>query len=113
MSKEKQIEEMAEITSRDCGNCNNCKYVGMKGDGVDCIDYFFANTLYNAGYRKQEWNSVEERLPNEGVRVLVWLKGDDRQYTSIDTDRLSFKKWVRWGRLVTHWMPLPEPPKGE
>ena len=59
MSKEKQIEEIAEITSRDCGNCNSCKYVGMKGDGIDCIDYFFANTLYNAGYRKQSEVALE------------------------------------------------------
>ena len=73
---------------------------------------------YKNGYAKGfadgkgEWISVSERLPKEGVRVLVWLKGDNSQYTSIDTDRLSLKKWVRWGRLVTHWMPLPEPPEG-
>lgn len=60
---------------------------------------------------RSEWISVDERLPKEGVRVLVWLKGDGIKYTSIDTDRLSLKKWVRWGKLVTHWMPLPEPPK--
>ena len=31
--------------------------------------------------------------------------------TNTDTDRLLDGIWVRWGRDVTHWMPLPEPPK--
>jgi hypothetical protein len=77
-------------------------YADGKGEPISC------------GHEKGgEWISVNERLPKEGVRVLVWLKGDNSQYTSIDTDRLSLKKWVRWGSLVTHWMPLPNPPKGE
>lgn len=103
-----QIEEMARTL---CGekekSCAKC-------DSFDLCEFWIeASILHNAGYRKQEWISVEERLPKEGVRVLVWLKGDNSQYTSIDTDRISLKKWVRWGRLVTHWMELPEPPKGE
>ena len=53
MSKEEQIKEIAEITSRDCGTCSNCEYGAMGHGGIDCIDYFFAHTIYNAGYRKQ------------------------------------------------------------
>ena len=113
MSKEKQIEEMALVIASGKGNnsCKNCEECVCHD--IDCIYKNIADILYNAGYRKQEWISVEERLPKEGVRVLVWLKVDNSQYTSIDTDRLSLKKWVRWGRLVTHWRELPEPPKGE
>ena len=33
----------------------------------------YANELYNAGYRKQEWISVDERLPEEGKYVIVWV----------------------------------------
>ena len=54
--------------------------------------------------------SVKEQLPEEDVRVLVYLK-TTRSYTKIDTDRLLDGIWVRWGRDVTYWMPLPEPPK--
>ena len=57
-----------------------------------------------------EWISVKERLPEEEERVLVYLDSN-RSYTKTDTDRLINSKWVRWGRDVTHWMPLPEPPK--
>ena len=107
MSKE-QIEEMAADICLVKHNCNDvCNPINT------CNALKYARRAYEAGYRKQEWISVEERLPKEGVRVLVWLKGDGSNYTSIDTDRLSLKRWVRWGRLVTHWMRLPEPPKGE
>lgn len=57
-----------------------------------------------------EWISIEELLPEENVRVLVWLKGNDN-YTRIDTDRLAHSSnpfWVRWGKYVTHWAPIPE-----
>ena len=74
---------------------------------------------YKNGYAKGYadalggWISVKDRLPDEDVRVLVYLHSD-RSYTTMDTDRLLNGKWVRWGALdVTHWMPLPLPPKGE
>lgn len=95
----------------DCGLCNN---VEMYDDQIEHIaDAIIESDIIKCCHRQSEWISIDERLPEEGVRVLVWLKGDGSQYTSTDTDRLSLKKWVRWGRLVTHWMPLPEPPKGE
>ena len=59
---------------------------------------------------ENKWISVDERLPEENVRVLVWLKDDVQRYTHIDTDRRLHAIWVRWGENVTHWMPLPEPP---
>jgi hypothetical protein len=106
-----QIEEMGKLCPfHEEGKCNLLEDEVVCDFDCDMCDY--ADALYNAGYRKQsEWISVDERLPEEGVRVLVWLKGDGSQYTRTDTDRLSLKKWVRCGRLVTHWMPLPEPPK--
>lgn len=55
-----------------------------------------------------EWISVKDRLPDEDTRVLVYIKGT---YTFFDTDRILYGKWVRWNASVTHWMPLPEPPK--
>lgn len=57
-----------------------------------------------------EWISVEDRLPDEDVRVLVCIDSD-RHYIKMDTDRILKGKWVRWSTYVTHWMPLPEPPK--
>lgn len=55
-----------------------------------------------------KWVSVKERLPENNCRVLVHVTGKP---FDIDADRLVNRKWVRWGWCVTHWMPLPEPPK--
>jgi hypothetical protein len=102
---EKQIEEIKDCIDSVYG-CD-CAYFGVDGLAI-------AEAIYNEGYRKQEWISVEERLPAEDVRVLVWLRKDHKTtYTRIDTDRRLNGVWVRWYESVTHWMPLPSAPKGE
>ena len=103
MSREKQIEELINelIRTNGYGTLNAV-----------------AERLYNAGYRKQEWISVEDDTPKDGEkRVQVFLRDDDFTKpigeNKIDTDRFIDGKWVRWGKHVTHWMSLPDPPKGE
>jgi len=56
-----------------------------------------------------EWISVEDRLPDEGVDVLLWcgwaitgLIGNDNSFYTEDG--------VNPCHNVTHWMSLPEPP---
>ena len=117
---EKQIEEINEIIASKI--CESYSPICDEWQPHDCGKCYandthiseISETIYNAGYRKQEWISVEERLPAEDVRVLVWLRKDHKTtYTRIDTDRRLNGVWVRWYESVTHWMPLPEPPKGE
>lgn len=55
-----------------------------------------------------EWISVKDRLPEEKTRVLVFVPHSS---IKIDTDRIVGRIWVRWNGHITHWMPLPEPPK--
>jgi hypothetical protein len=81
----------------------------------------------------QEWISVKDRLPEESLNVLVFVHEDNRQGTSIAY--YLDNRW--WGGIyqgenepflevfeddyrfylqsccVSHWMPLPEPPKEE
>ena len=58
-----------------------------------------------------KWISVKDRLPKVGEHVLVFSP-----ITGIKTDFIAFvendeeDRFFRSGR-VTHWMPLPEPPK--
>lgn len=65
--------------------------------------------------RVPQWISVDDRLPEDDKqRVMVAYIGDyPIGYPKIDTDRYVRGHWVRYGGYVTHWMPLPEPPKGE
>ena len=98
MSKEKQIEEMEQTL------CNARKVYVYSKD--------IAEHLYNAGYRKQsEWIGIEERLPErEGTYLVYTYKGaikfgDFRCYYA-KNDNPQFDYYV------THWMPLPDAPKG-
>lgn len=75
-----------------------------------------------------EWISVEDRLPEQDGWYLVFAPGywGKRQSYGIDGMACSnFKHNYKdhwgierkssrgWSGIVTHWMPLPEPPKGE
>lgn len=62
------------------------------------------------------WIPVSERLPENGVSVLGWYK--DNPFARFCPEIVSWngKGWVfvyaqRYVTDVTHWMPLPEPPK--
>lgn len=56
--------------------------------------------------QQTEWISVEDRLPEEEGQYLVCQKGNAIVTSSYS---LCKKKWFH--HEVTHWMPLPEPPK--
>ena len=66
--------------------------------------------------RVQEWISVKDRLPITNVGVLVYtprLKNIFEVFYKLDGKWEIFS--YRGGEIlndeVTHWMPLPEPPK--
>lgn len=50
MSKEKQIEEMAKVI---CGNKRDCKTCVHNSAIKECGCIFYANRLYEQGFRKQ------------------------------------------------------------
>lgn len=70
-----------------------------------------------------KWISVKERLPKEEGWYLVYTT-PNREHKSIN--KAMFCKGYAWGNFepywrgagghwanVTHWMELPDPPKGE
>ncbi len=58
-----------------------------------------------------EWISVKDRLPEAGSYVLAYL--DFGYGYSITTSIYIKNGFVTGEKDVTHWMPLPQPPKGE
>lgn len=58
------------------------------------------------------WISVKERLPEEGERVLFFCDDVDIGYFFKERG-WHFLDGGDWFEIneVTHWMPLPEPPK--
>lgn len=93
----------------------------------------YAEQLYNTGYRRQEWISVDERLPKIEGDARTWGELKIRKSVRVlcACVQKSGKTFVKegycevWGDShraywkipgsidkVTHWMPLPEAPKG-
>ena len=68
--------------------------------------------------RVQEWISVEDRLPEVGGYVVCIAKRNPFSRFIPMVARIEKNGWVnpiteQYISEVTHWMPLPEPPKGE
>lgn len=83
---------------------------------------YIAEKLIANGVTVQEWISVDDRLPEEGEYVLCVLKGFNyggkiQVCKFVPADKFKDKPYFEHFRngfpSVTHWMPLPEPPKGE
>lgn len=55
---------------------------------------------------EEKWIPVAERLPEVGKDVLVYSEYDGVSIDYHGGDSFGYA-------LVTHWMPLPEPPKEE
>jgi hypothetical protein len=114
MSKEKQIKEMAQAM---CGNGTSRGECVMDDEpcSLECVYGSCAERLYGKGYRKQEWISVEERLPEPQKLVLcIWERDDGWNYGFARYQREDVWYVSNEGMpRVTHWMPLPAPPKGE
>lgn len=86
---------MNEDKSEDHCNCNLCVMI-----------------------RQTTWVSVRNRLPEEGTRVLTYSKFEESIKIDYFIELESQAKGFIWAcRLereeseVTHWMPLPKPPK--
>ena len=67
---------------------------------------------------KQGWISVKDGLPEIDQKVLVYDAGDETEihvyHLREDLDGLYWDDEGGWAvdfENVTHWMPLPEPPK--
>ena len=62
------------------------------------------------GVTVQEWISVNDRLPEQWEEAICIAADGD----------MMIGKYTEWGWMfpcyfedLTHWMPIPEPPKGE
>ena len=66
------------------------------------------------GYRKQEWISVKDALPEDEQTVLTIDTGREMQVCFYETAQKGVFQLFH-GLVsvynITHWMPLPEPPK--
>ena len=77
-----------------------------------------AENLLENGVTVQEWISVEDRLPENGGYVVCIAKRNPFSRFMPMVARIEKNGWVnpitgQYISEVTHWMPMPHPPKGE
>ena len=113
------LEERRMQASEVLGSMN-------KGFGAWYADHLIANgvTLAEDNNVPSKWIPVTERLPKPYVDVIT-LRQDliSQNYHACGLEYITLrgeadipawsKDHLTWKNKVTHWMPLPQPPKGE
>ena len=106
-------EKLVDLLLQEDGVCepSDCKYCGVKGS---CGYYRTADRLIANGVTVQEWIPADDRLPDDNDRVIAFRPNEP--------EISAYKYCVMWGwsvkaslkhRGITHWMDIPQPPKGE
>ena len=77
-----------------------------------------ADYLLDSGVTVQEWTSVKDRLPEAGGYVVCIAKRNPFSRFMPMVARIEKNGWVnpiteQYISEVTHWMPIPQPTKGE
>ena len=77
-----------------------------------------ADYLLDSGVTVQEWISVDDRLPEAGGYVVCIAKRNPFSRFMPMVARIEKNGWVnpitgQYISEVTHWMPIPQTPKGE
>ena len=124
MDVREKLVELIEKASYECDEGTRDLYdMREVADGI--ADFLIAN-----GVTVQEWISVEDRLPEETGQYLTVKKRiapDDFGGNKTDIVIIRFfvddgfrmpihiPDWInkKINEEVTHWMPMPQPPKGE
>jgi hypothetical protein len=97
------------IEHRDCEDCPGRKY------GTHCRDYLKADYLISNGVTVQKWIPVSVP-PKEKGRYWCNVKSfafPGKYYQTVLKWDDGFVEGSIYTDDVTHWMPMPKPPKGE
>lgn len=127
MTKDEIVKALRACGRRSCGDCPYCKRLDcdtMTFDAADLIEQQAAR-IAELEAKVPRWIPVEERLPENGVPVLVNYIGNN--YGKYHPDAIAV--WTDYGCFwwegsledcyaevampITHWMPLPGWPEEE
>ena len=109
--REKLIDLLSENFTEYCNVdivAGHCKIRAITFD----VDRF-ADFLISNGVTFQRWIPVTERLPEHEDAVLCFIKNGQQDILQFDKFENLWvgMQWTYKRHAVTHWMPLPEPPK--
>lgn len=105
-------EKMVELICRFCSGLTVSDITPPYGY-ENLADFMISN-----GVTVQEWISVEDRLPEAGGYVVCIAKRNPFSRFMPMVARIEKNGWAnpitdQYISEVTHWMPIPQPPKGE
>lgn len=109
--------------SGDAVHCFSCPYnrADPFGDGMCISGLMIGAAKALTDLSAPGWISVQERLPEIGVRVLV-IDASDGEYDVVHREQTEtgIDLWVNENReaepclgMYRFWMPLPDPPEVE
>ena len=111
------LDEAEEWANHECDelDCGTCQAGKMRGN---CFQQLMVGRLIANGVTVQEWVSVKDRLPEESGYYLVFADNGRREVLSYSKKYQAFNAFddaysEEYVIPVTHWMPMPNPPKGE
>lgn len=121
------LAELRGCTVVNCGTCkrreSSAACDGLVREAADVLQEYvdrckrYANEIM-ALRERPRWISVTERLPAEGERVLAavegaWVGEAYRDMRDVWMRSYSTPWDASIGVSVTHWMPLPDAPRGK
>ena len=97
---------------------SKAKYICANDYSDHTEDEYIADTLLDSGVTVQEWISVYDELPEVGGYVVCIAKRNPFSRFMPMVARIEKNGWVnpiteQYISEVTHWMPIPQLPKGE
>lgn len=105
--EEKLIELLLDVDDVcDASDCVEC-------DRINCFIHRAADHLIANGVVVQRWIPVTERMPEHGevCECYTVYKGVNMMQWDGVAERWLGERLIYKNDVVTHWMPLPEPPK--
>ena len=122
-------EKLIEICFREfCGlagdspcGCDGCPYGKYSSENGECYEEYENDKfvkMEKTGVTVQEWISVYDELPEVGGYVVCIAKRNPFSRFMPMIARIEKNGWVdpmteQYISEATHWMPMPNPPKGE
>ena len=123
--REKLIEicfrEFCDLAGDSPCGCDGCPYKKYSSENGECYEEYKNDKfvkMEKTGVTVQEWISVNDMMPEAGGYVVCIAKRNPFSRFMPMVARIEKNGWVnpiteQYISEVTHWMPMPQPPKGE